>query len=200
VVPGVRPAREALQRDKHYEVDEKKRTVAIIEEGISVVEDRLGIDNLYESENTPLISYLNNAIKAKELFKRDKDYVVIDGDVLIVDEHTGRTLDGRRYNEGLHQALEAKEGVEIKEEYQTLATITLQNYFRMYTKLAGMTGTAKTEESEFQKIYGLGVIPIPTNQPMIRDRPEDLIYRTEDAKFARSSRTSPSATRTASRC
>ena len=135
-----------LQRDKHYEVDEKKRTVAIIEEGISVVEDRLGIDNLYESENTPLISYLNNAIKAKELFKRDKDYVVMDGNVLIVDEHTGRTLDGRRYNEGLHQALEAKEGVQIKEEYQTLATITLQNFFRMYSKLAGMTGTAKTEE------------------------------------------------------
>src|SRR5665647_989214 len=156
---------------------------AIVDEGISVVEDRLGIDNLYESENTPLISYLNNAIKAKELFKRDKDYVVMDGNVLIVDEHTGRTLDGRRYNEGLHQALEAKEGVQIKEEYQTLATITLQNFFRMYHKLSGMTGTAKTEESEFQKIYGLGVIPIPTNQPMIRADQKDLIYRTEDAKF-----------------
>ncbi|HEY3548674.1 MAG TPA: DEAD/DEAH box helicase, partial [Propionicimonas sp.] len=141
-----------LQRDTHYEVDEKKRTVSVLEQGISVVEDRLGIENLYESANTPLISYLNNAIKAKELFKRDKDYVIIDGEVLIVDEHTGRTLIGRRYNEGLHQALEAKEGVEIKDEYQTLATITLQNYFRMYTKLAGMTGTAKTEESEFQKI------------------------------------------------
>ncbi len=172
-----------LQRDRHYEVDEKKRTVAILEEGIGVVEDRLGIDNLYESENTPLISYLNNAIKAKELFQRDKDYVVMDGNVLIVDEHTGRTLDGRRYNEGLHQALEAKEGVQIKEEYQTLATITLQNFFRMYDKLAGMTGTAKTEESEFQKIYGLGVIPIPTNMPMIRADQKDLIYRTEDAKF-----------------
>lgn len=172
-----------LQSDKHYEVDEKKRTVAILEEGISVVEDRLGIENLYESENTPLISFLNNAIKAKELFKRDKDYVVMDGNVLIVDEHTGRTLDGRRYNEGLHQALEAKEGVKIKEEYQTLATITLQNFFRMYEKLAGMTGTAKTEESEFQKIYGLGVIPIPTNQPMIRVDQRDLIYRTEEAKF-----------------
>src|SRR5665647_3470295 len=135
---------------------------AIVDEGISVVEDRLGIDNLYESENTPLISYLNNAIKAKELFKRDKDYAVMDGNVLIVDEHTGRTLDGRRFNEGLHQALEAKEGVQIKEEYQTLATITLQNFFRMYHKLSGMTGTAKTEESEFQKIYGLGVIPIAT--------------------------------------
>ena len=172
-----------LTINRHYEVDEKKRTVAILEEGIAVVEDRLGIENLYESENTPLISYLNNAIKAKELFKRDKDYVVMDGNVLIVDEHTGRTLDGRRYNEGLHQALEAKEGVKIKEEYQTLATITLQNFFRMYTKLAGMTGTAKTEESEFQKIYGLGVIPIPTNKPMVRVDQKDLIYRTEEAKF-----------------
>ncbi|HQY98898.1 MAG TPA: preprotein translocase subunit SecA, partial [Propionicimonas sp.] len=154
-----------LVRDDHYEVDEKKRTVSVLEPGITAVEDRLGIENLYESVNTPLISYLNNAIKAKELFKRDKDYVIMDGEVLIVDEHTGRTLIGRRYNEGLHQALEAKEGVEIKDEYQTLATITLQNYFRMYTKLAGMTGTAKTEESEFQKIYGLGVLPIETNKP-----------------------------------
>ncbi len=173
-----------LERDVHYEVDEKKRTVAVLEKGIAAVEDRLGIDNLYESVNTPLISYLNNAIKAKELFKRDKDYVIMDGEVLIVDEHTGRTLIGRRYNEGLHQALEAKEGVEIKDEYQTLATITLQNYFRMYNKLAGMTGTAKTEESEFQKIYGLGVLPITTNKPMIRVDQPDLIYRTEEAKFA----------------
>ena len=173
----------SLRRDEHYEVDEKKRTVAVLEPGITAVEDRLGIENLYESVNTPLISYLNNAIKAKELFKRDKDYVILDGEVLIVDEHTGRTLVGRRYNEGLHQALEAKEGVEIKDEYQTLATITLQNYFRMYTKLAGMTGTAKTEESEFQKIYGLGVLPIDTNKPMIRKDESDLIYRTEDAKF-----------------
>jgi preprotein translocase subunit SecA len=172
-----------LVRDRDYEVDEKKRTVSILEHGIEVVEDRLGIDNLYESANTPLISYLNNAIKAKELFQRDKDYVVMDGEVLIVDEHTGRTLIGRRYNEGLHQALEAKEGVQIKDENQTFATITLQNYFRMYAKLAGMTGTAKTEESEFQKIYGLGVIPIPTNKPMIREDQKDLIYRTEEAKF-----------------
>ena len=175
---------ERLTRDTHYEVDEKKRTVAILEEGITEVENRLGIENLYESVNTPLISYLNNAIKAKELFKRDKDYVIMDGEVLIVDEHTGRTLIGRRYNEGLHQALEAKEKVEIKDEYQTLATITLQNYFRMYDKLAGMTGTAKTEESEFQKIYGLGVLPIETNKPMIRVDQKDLIYRTEAAKFA----------------
>ncbi|MFG1814925.1 preprotein translocase subunit SecA [Kribbella sp. NPDC049174] len=166
-----------------YEVDEKKRTVAILERGIEKVEDRLGIDNLYESANTPLISYLNNALKAKDLFRKDKDYVVVDNEVLIVDEHTGRTLHGRRYNEGLHQAIEAKEGVEIKEEYQTLATITLQNYFRLYEKLAGMTGTAMTEAAEFQKIYGLGVVPIPTNKPMIRSDERDLIYRTEDAKF-----------------
>ena len=172
-----------LQKDVHYEVDEKKRTVAILEAGIDQVEDRLGIDNLYESANTPLISYLNNAIKAKELFKLDRDYVNIDGEILIVDEHTGRTLVGRRYNEGLHQAIEAKEKVQIREEYQTLATITLQNYFRMYEKLSGMTGTALTEASEFQKIYGLGVVPIPTNMPMVRDDQRDLIYRTELAKF-----------------
>src|SRR3954447_6855155 len=172
-----------LKRDVHYEVDEKKKTVAILESGIDVVEDQLGIDNLYESANTPLISYLNNAIKAQELFKLDRDYVVLDGEVLIVDEHTGRTLVGRRYNEGLHQAIEAKEKVEIRDEYQTLATITLQNFFRMYEKLAGMTGTALTEASEFQKIYGLGVVPIPTNKPMIREDQRDLIYRTEEAKF-----------------
>ncbi|MFC7618934.1 preprotein translocase subunit SecA [Microlunatus sp. GCM10028923] len=173
-----------LQRDVHYEVDEKKRTVAILETGIEVVEDRLGIENLYESANTPLISYLNNALKAKDLFKKDKDYVVVEGEVLIVDEHTGRTLVGRRYNEGLHQAIEAKEKVQIREEYQTLATITLQNYFRMYSKLAGMTGTAMTEAAEFQKIYGLGVVPIPTNEPMVREDQRDYIYRTEEAKFA----------------
>ena len=172
-----------LRRDVDYEVDEKKRTIAVLAPGIEKVEDRLGIDNLYESANTPLISYLNNAIKAKELFKRDKDYVLAGDEVLIVDEHTGRTLAGRRYNEGLHQALEAKEGVRIKDEYQTLATVTLQNYFRMYDKLAGMTGTAKTEESEFQKIYGLGVIQIPTNRPMVRKDQPDLIYRTEEAKY-----------------
>ena len=172
-----------LRRDEHYEVDEKKRTVAILESGIDVVEDRLGIGNLYESANTPLISYLNNAIKAKELFKLDRDYVVIEGEVLIVDEHTGRTLIGRRYNEGLHQAIEAKEKVQIRDEYQTLATITLQNYFRMYEKLSGMTGTALTEAAEFQKIYGLGSVPIPTNMPMIRVDQRDLIYRTEEAKF-----------------
>ena len=172
-----------MERDKHYEVDEKKRTVSILEEGIDVVEDRLGIGNLYESANTPLISYLNNALKAKDLFTKDQHYVVVDGDVLIVDEHTGRTLHGRRYNEGLHQAIEAKEKVQIRDEYQTLATVTLQNFFRGYDKLSGMTGTAMTEASEFQKIYGLGVIPIPTNMPMIRVDQRDLIYRTEEAKF-----------------
>ena len=169
---------------EHYEVDEKKRTVAVIEEGITKVEELLGIDNLYKSENTPLIGYLNNALKAKELFKLDKDYVIMSGELLIVDEHTGRILAGRRYNEGMHQALEAKEGVEIKDENQTLATITLQNYFRLYEKLAGMTGTASTEASEFDQIYKLGVTPIPTNQPMQRLDQADLVYKTEPAKFA----------------
>jgi len=167
-----------------YEVDEKKRTVGVLESGIEKVEDWLGIDNLYESANTPLIGYLNNALKAKELFSRDKDYVVMDGEVLIVDEHTGRMLAGRRYNEGMHQAIEAKEGVEIKNENQTLATITLQNYFRMYDKLAGMTGTAQTEAAELNSIYDLGVISIPTNRPMIRKDQADLVYRTEEAKYA----------------
>ncbi|GIH07073.1 protein translocase subunit SecA [Rhizocola hellebori] len=166
-----------------YEVDESKRTVAITERGVSKVEDRLGIDNLYESVNTPLVGYLNNAIKAKELYKRDKDYIVSDGEVLIVDEFTGRILHGRRYNEGMHQAIEAKEGVEIKQENQTLATVTLQNYFRLYGKLSGMTGTAQTEAAEFNKVYSVGVISIPTHRPMIRaDRP-DVIYKTEKAKF-----------------
>ncbi|MFT4298818.1 MAG: preprotein translocase subunit SecA [Aeromicrobium sp.] len=168
----------------HYEVDEKKRTISVTDAGIDAVENALGIDNLYDSVNTPLISFLNNAVKARELFKRDKDYVVMDGNVLIVDEHTGRILDGRRYNEGLHQAIEAKEGVRIREEYQTLATITLQNYFRLYEKLSGMTGTAMTEASEFDKIYGLGVVPIRTNKAVAREDLPDLVYRTEDAKFA----------------
>ena len=166
-----------------YEVDEKKRTVGVLEPGIEKIEDFLGIDNLYESVNTPLIGYLNNAIKAKELFQRDKDYVVMDGEVLIVDEHTGRILKGRRYNEGMHQAIEAKEGVEIKNENQTLATITLQNYFRLYDKLSGMTGTAQTEAAELHSIYKLGVVPIRTNRPMIRIDQPDLVYRTEEAKF-----------------
>ena len=172
-----------LTRDEDYEVDEKKKTVGILDPGISKVEDYLGIDNLYEPSNTALIGYLNNAIKAKELFLRDRDYVVTHGEVLIVDEHTGRILPGRRYNEGLHQAIEAKEGVEVKAENQTFATITLQNYFRMYDKLAGMTGTAETEAAEFMGTYKLGVIPIPTNKPMIRKDQDDLIFRTKKEKL-----------------
>src|SRR5665648_694597 len=165
------------------EVDEKKRTVGVLEPGIAKVEDYLGIENLYESLNTPLIGFLNNGIKAKELYHRDKDYVVMTGEVLIVDEHTGRMLPGRRYNEGMHQAIEAKEGVAIKAENQTLATITLQNYFRLYDKLSGMTGTAQTEAAEFQGTYNLGVVPIPTNMPMIRIDQSDLVYKNEDAKY-----------------
>lgn len=172
-----------LTIDVDYEVDEKKRTISILEPGITKVEDHLGIDNLYESANTPLISFLNNAIKAKELFRNDKEYVVIKDEVLIVDEHTGRILSGRRYNDGLHQAIEAKEGVTVREEYQTLATITLQNYFRLYDKLSGMTGTAMTEASEFDKIYKLGVVPVRTNKPMARIDQPDLVYRTEEAKY-----------------
>ena len=173
-----------LTRDEDYEVDEKKKVVGILDPGITKVEDYLGIDNLYEPANTALIGYLNNAIKAKELFLRDRDYVVQNGEVLIVDEHTGRLLKGRRYNEGLHQAIEAKEGVEVKAENQTFATITLQNYFRMYDKLAGMTGTAETEAAEFMNTYKLGVLPIPTNKPMIRKDQDDLIYRSKKEKLA----------------
>ncbi|AXI77790.1 preprotein translocase subunit SecA [Peterkaempfera bronchialis] len=172
-----------LKRDRDYEVDEKKRTVGILEDGVGRVEDYLGIDNLYESVNTPLVGFLNNAIKAKELYKNDKDYVVVNGEVMIVDEHTGRILAGRRYNEGMHQAIEAKEGVEIQNENQTLATITLQNFFRLYDKLGGMTGTAMTEAAEFHQIYKLGVVPIPTNKPPQRVDQPDLIYKTEPAKF-----------------
>ncbi len=172
-----------LRIERDYEVDEKKRTIGILESGIEATEDWLGIDNLYEAVNTPLVGFLNNAVKAKELFKRDDHYVVMNGEILIVDEHTGRILAGRRYNEGMHQAIEAKEGVEIKQENQTLATITLQNYFRMYEKLGGMTGTAMTEAAEFQQIYSLGVVPIPTNRPMVRLDEADLVYRTESAKF-----------------
>ncbi|MGV9679713.1 preprotein translocase subunit SecA [Nocardia sp. NPDC003482] len=172
-----------LKKDVHYEVDIKKRTIGVHEAGVEFVEDQLGIDNLYEAANSPLVSYLNNAIKAKELYVRDKDYIVRNGEVIIVDEFTGRILVGRRYNEGMHQAIEAKEGVEIQPENQTLATITLQNYFRLYDKLSGMTGTAETEAAELHSIYGLGVVPIPTNKPMIRKDQADLIYKTEEAKF-----------------
>ncbi|MFM9377397.1 preprotein translocase subunit SecA [Gordonia sp. VNK21] len=172
-----------LEKDVHYEVDIKKKTVGVHEAGVTAVEDRLGIDNLYEPSNSQLVGYLNNAIKVKELFHKDKDYIVRKGEVLIVDEFTGRVLDGRRFNEGLHQAIEAKEGVEIKAENQTLATITLQNYFRLYDRLSGMTGTAETEAAEFHQIYKLGVVPIPTNKPMVRKDQTDLIYKTEEAKF-----------------
>ena len=173
-----------MKKDEHYEVEEGKRTIAVTEAGVEFVEDQLGIDNLYEAANTPLVGYLNNALKAKELYKRDRDYIVREGEVLIVDEFTGRVLAGRRYNEGMHQAIEAKEGVQIQQENQTLATITLQNYFRLYSKLSGMTGTAQTEAAELHQIYKLGVVPIPTNRPMIRRDDTDLIYKTEDAKFA----------------
>ena len=166
---------ERLRAGKDYEVDEKKRTVGVLAAGIERVEDYLGVDNLYESENTPLIGFLNNAIKAKELFHRDKDYIVRDGEVLIVDEHTGR----------MHQAIEAKERVEIKAENQTLATITLQNYFRLYPEgsRSGMTGTAETEAAEFAGTYKIGVVPIPTNKPMIRQDQPDLVYTTVEAKL-----------------
>ena len=173
-----------LKRDEDYEVDEKKKTIGVLESAIDKVEDQLGIDNLYDTVNTPLVGFLNNAVRAKELFKRDRDYVILDGEILIVDEHTGRLLKGRRYNEGLHQAIEAKEGVEIKAENQTLATITLQNYFRLYDKLSGMTGTAMTEANEFHQIYKLGVVPIPTNRPMVRLDEPDLVYRTAVAKYS----------------
>ena len=172
-----------LNRDVDYEIDEKKKTAGILDSGIAKIEDYLGIDNLYEPANTALIGYLNNALKAKELFLLDRDYVVTNGEVLIVDEHTGRVLPGRRYSEGLHQAIEAKENVEVKAENQTFATITLQNYFRMYDKLAGMTGTAETEAAEFMGTYKLGVLPIPSNRPVIRKDKDDLIFRTKKEKL-----------------
>ncbi|GIH63423.1 preprotein translocase subunit SecA [Microbispora siamensis] len=186
IVPRLRRGTEGKDGEEStgdYVVDEKKRTVGILEAGVEKVEDWLGIDNLYKPEHTHLVQFLNNALKAKELFKKDKDYIVVDGEVLIVDEFTGRVLHGRRYNEGMHQAIEAKEGVKIKDENQTLATITLQNYFRLYEKLAGMTGTAATEANEFHQTYKLGVVPIPTNRPMIRKDQPDVVYKTEDAKF-----------------
>lgn len=187
IVPRLRRGVEAKNPGEEstgdYIVDEKKRTVGVLEAGVEKVEDWLGIDNLYKPEHTHLVGFLNNALKAKELFKKDKDYIVSDGEVLIVDEFTGRVLHGRRYNEGMHQAIEAKESVAIKDENQTLATVTLQNYFRLYTKLSGMTGTAVTEANEFHQTYKLGVVPIPTNRPMIRKDQADVVYKTEDAKF-----------------
>ena len=168
----------------HYEVDHKKRTIGVLEEGVEYVEDQLGIENLYAPEHSQLVSYLNNALKAKELFTRDKDYIVRNGEVMIVDGFTGRVLAGRRYNEGMHQAIEAKEQVEIKNENQTLATVTLQNYFRLYEKISGMTGTAETEAAELHSIYDLDVVPIPTNKPNQRADHSDRIYKTQEAKFA----------------
>ncbi|QPK84239.1 preprotein translocase subunit SecA [Corynebacterium qintianiae] len=173
-----------MREGVHYEVDKRKRTIGVTEEGVEYVEDQLGIDNLYAPEHSQLVSYLNNAIKAKELFERDKDYIIRKGEVLIVDSFTGRVLAGRRYNEGMHQAIEAKENVEIKNENQTLATVTLQNYFRLYDKLAGMTGTAETEAAELHQIYGLDVVAIPPNKPNQRVDRDDLVYKTQEAKFA----------------
>jgi preprotein translocase subunit SecA len=172
-----------LRRDQHYEVDEAKRTVAINESGVTRVEELLGIENLYDQVHTPLVHYMDAALRAKELYKRDRDYMVQNGEVLIVDEFTGRTLPGRRWSDGLHQAVEAKEGVRIQQESSTLATITIQNYFRMYEKLAGMTGTAKTQAAEFGNVYKLEVFEVPTNKEMIRDDASDVIYKTEDSKF-----------------
>ncbi len=172
-----------LKKEEDYTIDEKARTVAVNEEGVAKVEKMLNVENMYEDENTELVHQLNQALRAKELMKRDRDYVVKDGQVIIVDEFTGRLMFGRRYSDGLHQAIEAKEGVKIERESQTLATITFQNYFRMYNKLAGMTGTAETEETEFRKIYGLEVVVIPTNLPMIRVDHPDVIYKTEPGKF-----------------
>jgi preprotein translocase subunit SecA len=173
-----------LRRDVDYEVDEEKRVVAITEDGINRVEGFLEIDNLYDGVQGDLVHQLNTALRAKELFHRDKDYLVAGDEVKIVDEFTGRVLDGRRWSDGLHQAVEAKEGVRIKEEQQTMATVTLQNYFRLYEKLAGMTGTALADAAELETTYGLQVVQIPTNRPLVRDDKPDLIYKTEAAKFA----------------
>ena len=172
-----------LQREHHYEVDEEKGIIAPTEDGVHAVEAALGVDNLYDQVSSNLVHQFHAALKAKELYQRDKDYIVVDGEVRIVDEFTGRVLEGRRWSDGIHQAVEAKEGVSIKEENQTLATITLQNYFRLYEKLAGMTGTAETEAAELAGIYGLQVVPIPTNRPMVRLDQSDLIFKTEAGKF-----------------
>ncbi|MGI6220955.1 MAG: preprotein translocase subunit SecA [Coriobacteriales bacterium] len=176
VMPG-------LKRDEDFELDEAKRTIMATEDGLKKVERMLGIDDLYSDPSGQLVNHLQQALKAEFMFHRDVDYVVMDGEVKIVDEFTGRIMEGRRYSEGLHQALEAKEGVLIKEENQTLATITLQNYFRLYEKLSGMTGTAMTEDAEFREIYKIAVTPIPPNKPVIRNDMNDVVYRTIDAKF-----------------
>jgi preprotein translocase subunit SecA len=170
--------------DFDYEFDEKHKTVAVTEQGVAKAERFLGIDHLYRAENGPLVNHLIQSLKAESLYKRDVDYAVIDGEVKIIDEFTGRILEGRRWSEGLHQAVEAKESVRVQEENQTLATITLQNYFRMYDKLAGMTGTALTEATEFMKIYELPVVQVPTNMPMIRGDHNDQVYKTKEGKWA----------------
>ncbi|MBN2283214.1 MAG: preprotein translocase subunit SecA [Deltaproteobacteria bacterium] len=172
-----------LTRERDYTIDEKSRTVVLTEEGVARVESLLKVQNLYEPKNIELLHHVNQALKAHTLFKRDIDYLVKDGQVVIVDEFTGRVMPGRRYSDGLHQALEAKEHVKIERENQTLASITFQNFFRMYDKLAGMTGTADTEAEEFKKIYDLDVVVIPTNMPMIREDYSDVIYKTEQEKF-----------------
>jgi preprotein translocase subunit SecA len=190
LVPGKTPdgllpqEKKSYVADFDYEFDEKHKTVSVTEQGVAKAERFLGIDHLYRAENGHLVNHLHQALKAESLFKRDIDYAVIDGDVKIIDEFTGRILDGRRWSEGLHQAVEAKEGVRVQEENQTLATITLQNYFRMYDKLAGMTGTALTEATEFMKIYDLQVVQVPTNRPMVRNDRNDQVYKTKDGKWS----------------
>ncbi|MGX6447119.1 preprotein translocase subunit SecA [Patulibacter sp. S7RM1-6] len=190
MVAGKRPegmdprSKKEFVADFDFEFDEKHKTVAVTERGVEKAERFLGIDHLYRAENGHLVNHLHQSLKAESLYKRDKDYAVIDGEVAIIDEHTGRILEGRRWSEGLHQAVEAKEGVAIQEENQTLATVTLQNYFRMYDKLAGMTGTALTEATEFMKIYKLGVVPIPTNRPIQREDHNDDVFKTKDGKWA----------------
>ena len=173
----------SLSKDTHYTIDEKARSAILSEEGVAKAENLLKVDNIYDPKNIELLHHINQALKAHALFKRDVDYIVKNGEVIIVDEFTGRLMPGRRYSEGLHQALEAKENVKIENENQTLATITFQNYFRMYTKLSGMTGTADTEAAEFKKIYDLDVMVMPTNQPMIRRDAPDAIYKTRKEKY-----------------
>src|SRR5207302_556965 len=172
-----------LRDEEDFTIDEKHRTISLTDEGISKVERAVGVTNIYDAENYELTHYLDQALKAQFLYHRDREYVVKDGEVVIVDEFTGRLMPGRRYSEGLHQAIEAKEGVRVQRENVTLARITFQNYFRLYERLAGMTGTAATEADEFHKIYNLDVLPIPTNRPMIREDEGDLVYKTENAKF-----------------
>ena len=181
VIEGKEPGEKYTTGD--YTIDEKHRSAALTEEGVLRVEKLLGIGNMYEPQNVEWNHHIQQALKAHAIFQRDKDYVVKDGEVIIVDEFTGRLMPGRRWSDGLHQAVEAKEGVKIERENQTLATITFQNYFRMYNKLAGMTGTAETEAAEFEKIYKLEVTVIPTNRPMVRIENQDVVYRTEDEKF-----------------